>query len=82
MKILFFMTRMQEAEIKARKVLADFQKEYETKRPKTALNLGIIKNKMLGRLDSLVAEYNDDPEIKKALNGLKNEIMNRTKLFD
>ena len=44
------MTRMQEAEIKARKVLADFQKEYETKRPKTALNLGKIKSKMLGRI--------------------------------
>lgn len=76
------MTRMEKAEIKARQVLADFQEEYETKRPKTALKLGIIKNKMLGRLQSLIDEYSDDPEIKNALNGLKQEIMNRTKLFD
>ena len=76
------MTRMQEAEIKARQVLADFQKEYETERPKTALNLGKIKSKMLGRLQSLIDEYGDDPEIRNALNGLKQEIHNRTKLFD
>jgi len=76
------MTRMQDAEIKARKLLADFQKEYETKRPKTALKLGIIKNKMLGRLQSLIDEYSDDPEIKNALNGVRQELMNRTKLFD
>jgi hypothetical protein len=37
---------------------------------------------MLGRLQSLIDEYGDDPEIKNALNGLKQEIMNRTKLFD
>ena len=76
------MTRIQDAEIKARKILADFQKEYETKRPKTKWKLGLIKNKMLGRLGSLIDEYSDDPEIKNALNGVKQEIMNRTKLFD
>jgi hypothetical protein len=30
---------MEKAEIKARQVLADFQEELETKRPKTALKL-------------------------------------------
>ena len=49
---------------------------------KTALNLGKIKSKMLGRLGSLIDEYSDDPEIRNALNGLKQELMNRTKLFD
>lgn len=76
------MTRMQEAEIRARQVLEDFQKEYNEKRPKTVLKLGIIKNKMLGRLKSLIEEYRDDPEITRALTGLRKEIINKTKLFN
>lgn len=73
---------MQEAEVRARQVLKEFEDEYNFKKPKTALKLGIIKNNMLGKLQSLISEYGDDAEIKKALTRLKQEIMNRTKLFD
>jgi CO dehydrogenase nickel-insertion accessory protein CooC1 len=79
---------MQEALNDATLIWNKFEEEYNNipiKKPgpgKDYLKVANAKNTLMTKLKLKAKEYEDDPEIKKAFNSMKNVLLDKLKLFD